>query len=406
MKKIYVLALCASFFMNLSSCKSNEEEETETSTTLTIEEGKKELEDNTLELLDKVENFKNNNALNEIVELAEYLSSESALKSGSFQKKTLNTLSNISDIKTSNNEFLIFNAKQATTIISDSSLIDDFNDEKGIYNWNTETEEFDKTGDSDDIIYNVVYNNGKTAVFSFTDFSTTYAGSDNDEELPTLVKANLKINGNIVFSQDFSATFQNGQLLPEKINNKTTVGDFSFTTTHKNSNNATIQQDFEFKLNNDVIMGFNLSTKGNFSNDLDGDVEDVLDNMSMSFQFLDATLSMNAKDDGFDSDKELSIDEQIDLLNSNMNAELSINNKSIAKSLFYKDVDTYTDYNYNYNTQQWEEVEVSEDIVNVKFLFEDDTTSDFDTYFDGSFTSLEDKFETVFEAYEDLFSDI
>jgi hypothetical protein len=392
--------------MNLTSCKSNEEEETETSTTLTIEQGKNELEDNTLELLDKVENFKNNSALNEIIELAEYLSTESALKSSSFQKKTLNTLSNISEIKTSSNNFLIFNAKQATTILSESSLIDDFNDEKGIYDWNPETEEFDKTGDSDDIIYNIAYNNGKTAVFSFTDFNTTYVGSDNDEELPTLAKANLKINNNTVFSQDFSATFQNGQLIPKKIDNKTTIGDFSFVTSHTNSNNSTIQQNFEFKLSNDVIMGFNLSTKGNFSNDLDGDVEDVLDNMTMSFQFLNATLSMSAKDDGFDSDKELSIDEQISLLNSNMTAELSINNKSIAKSIFYKDQDIYTNYMYNSNTQQWEEVEVSEDIVNVKFLFEDGTTSDFDTYFDGSFTSLEDKFETVFEAYEDLFSDI
>ena len=126
----------------------------------------------------------------------------------------------------------------------------------------------------------------------------------------------------------------------------------------------------------------------------------------MSFQFLNATLSIDAKDTGFDSDKELSIDEQIDLLNSNIIAELSINNKSIAKSTFYKDQDTYTDYVYNSNTQQWEEVEVSDDIVNAKFLFEDGTTNDFDTYFDGSFTSLEDKFETVFEAYEDLFSGI
>ena len=405
MKKIYYFALCASLLINIS-CKNINEDDTDISSTLTIEEGKKELEDNNIELLDKMETFKNNNALNEIIELAEYLSTENALKSGDFKGKTLNTLSNISEIKTSNTDFLVFNAKQATTIISNSSLINDFNDEKGIYNWNSKTEEFDKTDDSDDIIYNIAYNNGKTAVFSFTDFTTTYTGSDNEEELPTLVKANLKINGAIVFSQDFSATFENGQLIPEKIDNKTTIGDFSFITSHTNSNNSTIHQNFEFKLSNDIMMGYNLTTKGNFSNDIDGDVEDILDNATMSFQFLNATLSVNAKDTGFDSDKELSTDEQIDLLNSNINAELSINNKSIAKSLFYKDQDIYTDYIYNSNTQLWEEVEVSDDIINAKFLFEDGTTNDFDTYFDGSFTSLEDKFETVFEAYEDLFSDI
>lgn len=406
MKKIFLLTLIASLLINFS-CRDNKgEDDMITSDSLTIEEGKEKLEDNTIELLDKLETFKDDNALNEIIELAEYLNSEEASKKNNFQKKTFNTLSNIAEIKTSNNDFLVFNAKQAITIISNSSLIDDFNDEKGIYNWNSETEEFDKTGNSDDIIYNIAYNNGKTATFSFTDFNTAFAGSNNDEELPTLVKANLTINSAIVFSQDFSATFQNSQLIPEKIDNKTTIGNFSFITSHTNSNNSSIKQNFEFKLSNDVIMGYDLTTKGNFSNDVDDDVEDVFDNMDMSFHFLNATLSMSAKDDGFNSDKELSIDEQIDLLNSNINAELSINNKSIAKSIFYKDQDIYTDYSYNSSTQQWEEFEVSEDIVNLKFLFEDGTTNDFNTYIDGSFTSLGDKFETVFEAYEDLFSGI
>lgn len=404
MKKFYLLALCSTLLINFS-CGSNDDD-TDTSSALTIEEGKKELEDNTIELLNKIESFKNNNALNEIVELAEYLSSKNALKSSSFKKKTLKTLSNISEIKNSNNDVVIFNAKQATTFIAKTSLNDDFNNEKGIYNWNPQTQEFDKTGISDDIIYNINYNNGKNAVFSFTDFNTDNAGSNNNEEVPTLAKANLKINGTVVFSQDYSATFQSGQLIPIKIDNTTTIGGFSLVTTYSNSNNSTIKQNFEFKLSNDIIIGYKLVTNGNFNNDADGDVEEVLDNVNLTFQFLNAALTIDAKDTDFDSNKDLTIEQQIDLLNSNINAQLNINNKSIAKSNFYKDQDTYTKYIYNSNAQQWEEVLITEDIVNVRFLFEDGTTNDIDTYFEGSFTSIEDKFETVFDAYEDLFSDI
>ncbi len=401
MKKIYALALCSILLVNFSCGKDDE-----VSPPLSTEEGKEQLEDNSIELLNKIEAFKNDDALNEIVELAEFLRPASTSKFGGFKETSLNTLSNISELPTTSSKGLIvFNAKQATTLVSETPLADDFNNEKGIYQWNADTEVFDKIDDSDDIIYNIAYN-GKTAVFSFTDFSTTIAGSgDNTEELPTLVKANLKIDNVVVFSQDFSASYQNEQLIPANISNTTTIGGFTFTTLYTNTNNTSIKQSFDIKVNNDVIIGYNFNANGNFNNE-DGNVEDIIDNVAFSFQFLNANLSIEAVDTNLSSDEELSIDQQIALLNSNINAELSVNNKSVAKSQFYKDQDTYTDYIYNPNTQQYEETEVSEDIINMRFLFGDGTSSDFETYFDGSFTETQDKFETVFEAYETLFGDI
>lgn len=405
MKKIYALALCTALAFNFSCGSDDSEPNDKVSGSLSVEEGKEQLEDNSIELLNKIDEFKDNDALTEIIELGEFLSSGSASKSGNFKNNVLNTISNVSSIENSNNGLAVFNAKQAVTIVSDTPLSDDYNDEKGTYLWNSDTEEFDRTGDSEDIIYNVNYNNGKVAVFSFTDFSTTIAGGDDTEELPTLVKANLKIDNVTVFTQNYSATFQSNQLIPAEINNTTTIGGFAFVTSYTNSNNTNINQSFEFKIDDDVITGYNYTANGNFNNE-DGNVEDILNDVSLSFQFLDAKLTISANDNNFNSDSELSIDEQVTLLNSNINSELSINNKSIAKSQFYKDEDTYIDYTYNSTTQQWEEVEMTEDIVNVKFLFEDGTSSDFDTYIEGSFTELEDKFETVFDAYEDLFSDI
>lgn len=402
MKKKISLALLSLILASNISCKSDDDStDSEITGSLTVEEGKQQLEDNTIEILNKIEDFKNDDALNEIVELAEFLSSASTSKSTGTKKTALNTISNVASVK--NTDLVLFNANQSIALFADTPLADDFEEETGVYQWNADTEEFDKTGESDKIIYNIVYNS-KVAVFTVTDFITTITGSD-DTEVPTLAKANLKINGNTVFTQNFTASFQNDQLIPSSVDNTTTIGAFVMSTSYANTDNKSITQTFEFKISSTVITSFNYTTNGNFNNE-DGNIEDTVDNAAISFQFLNAKLDITAKDDNFNSDSDLTVDQEVALLNSNTTGELSINNKSIAKSEFYKDQDTYTDYVYNSNTQQYEEVEVNEDIINLRFLFEDGTTNDFDTYIEGSFTEMEDKYNVVFDAFETLFEDV
>ncbi|GAA3658157.1 hypothetical protein [Flavivirga jejuensis] len=404
MKKKISFALLSLILASNISCKSDDDVSSGITGSLTVEEGKEQLENNSIELLNKIEDFKNDDALNEIIELAEYINGSTTTKSSGFKEIAFNTINNVSSMKTENTDIVLFNAKQSTAIIAENSLVDDFNEETGVYEWNATTEEFDKTGESDDIIYNISYND-KVAVFSFTDFNTTIAGGDDTEELPTLIKANLKINTTTVFSQDFTASFQDDQLIPLSINNITTIGGFVFTTSYSNNNNTSITQSFEFKIGDTVITSYNFTTNGDFNNE-NANIDDIIDNVAISFQFLDAKLTITATDDNFNTDSELSIDEQIALLNSNIIGELSIDTKSIAKTEFYKDEETQTSYVYNPDTQSGEYVEITEDIINIRFLFEDGTSNDFDTYIEGSFTELEDKFDAVFEAYEDLFEGI
>lgn len=434
MKNIYLLALCSVLFLNLSCSGEDDSEEASAveeaanaeeqvvSGPLSVEEGKQQLEENTLAIIDKIEAFKNDDALNEIVELAEFLGGGELLSEEDddyadtdvvvaeeyiSEEVVLKTISNIANLEPTTEGIVVFNAKQAVTL-ANKEISDDFDDAKGIYTWNADTEEFDETGSSDDLIYNMTYNDGKTAVFSITDFSTTLAGADSDEELPTLAKATLKIDGVTVFSQDFSASFNSGQLIPAKIENTTTLGGFSMETSYTNSNNTSITQSFELGLGDTVIIGYGLTTNGDFKSDLEGNVEDVVDDATINIQLLNANLELSAEDTGFDSDSELSIQELVDLLNSNIDATLSVNNNTVATGEFYKDEDTYTDYEYIFNgeTYEFNEYEVTEDVVNARFLFDDGTKNDFDTYIDGSFTSVENEFETVFEAFEELFSGI
>jgi hypothetical protein len=396
MKKIYYLLLLSLLTFNFS-CKKDNEEENNQKTALKVEEGKEQLEDNAINILNKIESFKGDKALNEIIDLAEFLTSvPNEDKNTSFNKTALKAISNIAE---SNKKGIInFNTKQSSALIDEKHLLEDFNEEKGIYEWNNDTETFDKIGNSDDIIYNITYNNGKKAIFSFTDFNTTLS---NDEELPTLAKANLKIDNLTVFNQVFTASFSDDNTIPKSIENTITIGDFSFKTSHNNSDNSIVTQSVEIKIIDDVLMSFENKVKGNFS-DEEADVDSLLDNVSMTLKFLDATLVITAKDTGVDFEKEYTIDETIVLLNSNTSAELSVNDKSVAKSEFYKDKDTYLSWVYNSSTNRYEEKEITEDIVNVRFLFDDGTTADFDTYFDGSFTKINDKLDAVFEAYENL----
>ncbi len=406
MKQIKAILLTLILVVSYA-CDSTDDsgaKEDEITGSLTVEEGKKQLEENSIKVLDKVESFESDDALNDIVELAEYLSNSNLEKSSGFTKKMFGTIKNIAAIQNDSQDPIVFNAKQSVMFFRDKPLANDFNDEKGIYSWNPNTEEFEKTGMSDDIIYNVNYNSN-VAIFSITDFETKETDNEDLDEVPTLAAASLKINNTTVFTQKYSGSFNGNEVIPSAINNETAIGEFSFVTEVTNADNKSSKQSLNFKIGDCLILGFENKLNGNFS-DEEAEVDVLFDNTTATIQVLDAKIVTTGIDDNFDEDADLTINEAVTLLNTNVNSELSINNKSIAKSLFYKDEDTYTTFEFNPNTNEFDEVEMTEDILNVKFVFEDETSSDFDTYFDGSFTALEDKLETVFDAYEMLFQDL
>lgn len=378
MKKIFSLLLCATFV--LASCGSDDDGGRK-SGSFGIEEGKAKLEDNSVEILKKIEAFENDSALQLIVELAEFLSRENDTEFKTTENTALKSITNIASVAEDGDVFAM-NVNQLTTIAAEESLLADFDDETGIYQWNETIEDFEKIGESSDIIYNVSYN-GKTAVFSFTDFNATIINSDLlEDELPTLAKLNLKINNTVVFSQDYNATFEQGKAVPIAMNNTLKIGEFSFVVAHTKTANTVVDQSFSFNIGDEAITAYALKANGDFSTE-EGLVEDIVDNATVSFTFLDAVLSLTANANIF-SDSALSLSEEVNLLNSNVNGELSIEGKSIAKTQFYEDQDS----------------------INARFLFEDTTTADFGVYIDGSFGEVEAKFEEVFDAYERLFANV
>ncbi|GAA4230362.1 hypothetical protein GCM10022291_00300 [Postechiella marina] len=117
MKKFYALALCAVLAFNISCGSDDNGDSSKVKGSLTVEEGKEQLEDNSIELLNKIEDFKDNDALSKIIELAEYLSPANTTKSSDSKNIALNTISNISSIEGTNKGIISFNAKQAVTVV-------------------------------------------------------------------------------------------------------------------------------------------------------------------------------------------------------------------------------------------------------------------------------------------------
>jgi len=83
------------------------------------------------------------------------------------------------------------------------------------------------------------------------------------------------------------------------------------------------------------------------------------------------------------------------LLNENVLIDITVNDKSVAKGEFY--VDEYEEEEYDWNTGNYETKTYTQ--PNLRLLFSDGTTADFDTYFGEGFSSVEGKFDDVIDNY-------
>lgn len=357
-------------------------------TPLTVEQGKQELEDNALGFLTEIDNFKNDDALTEIKEISDVLLIETGGKSiGS------KTFTNLIDLQSGKIDLVEFNSK----IFGNVGLINDYNSETGIYEWNSLNQDWDKTGDNENIVYKVAYNN-KTAEFVVSNFTTQIYALDN-EEVPTSLNASLTVGTNEIFSQAYRATIDNGKYLPNSISNDIKIGGLALNTKLTNESNTTLKFETGFSISGKSLMNYYVSIKGNFNEiDTNGEnistnttYEDILDSSEFSISILNAKITGKVTEPSTIPEGDVTTDEAVKLLNDNVIVDITINDKLIAKGQFYSDEYVY----YDYYTGQ----DVTETEPNLRFLFDDGTTADFDTYFGEGFSSIEDKLTEIIDNY-------
>lgn len=389
MKKIL---LATTILLGLYSCggsDSNEglenelnPENVEKEEQITIEQGKQKLEDNSLDFLSEVDQFKSDDALTELKEIADILLLDDTGKS--IGSKTFKNLNNLQSGKM---DFIAFNS----IAIDDASLIEDYNSETGIYLWNSTSEEFDKTGESDNIIYKVVYNS-KNAELVISDFETATFSLENTE-VPTSLKASLKIDSKEIFSHNYNASIDEGKYMPNSVVSIIKIGGLTMETSLTNQSNQTLEFENEISIYESKLMNYYIAFKGDFNEiDSNGDdisdetgVEDILDSSEFSMSFLDAKITGKVSEPSIIPEGDMTTEEVVNMLNENVLIDISISDESIAKGQFY--VDEYEDGNQIFTEP------------NLRFLFSDDTTADFEAYFGEGFSSLEGKFDDVIDNY-------
>ena len=389
MKKIL---LTSAIIIGLYSCGSDDSNEVaEQETQLTVEQGKQKLEDNSLTFLSKVDEFKNNDGLDEIKEILDVLLLDESSKSiGS------KVFSNLNDLELGKIDYIEFNSNA----IDEVSLIEDYNAQKGIYQWNSITSEFDKTGESGNIVYKLTYNN-KNAEFIVSDFKTETYPLDN-EEVPTSLKASLTANSKVIFSQNYSASVDSGKYLPNSIVNVIEICGLTIETTLTNESNRKIKFENGISIDDTNLMSYYVEVIGDF-NEIDSygeniseetSIEDILDSSEFSLSFLDAKITGKVTEPSTIPEGDISTEEAVVLLNENISIDITINNESIAKGEFYTDEyeDGYYDGNGNYVSDTYTE-------PNIRLLFSDGTTVDFESYFGEGFSSVEGKFDDVIDNY-------
>lgn len=363
-----------------------------------VEEGKTALENNAIEALEKIEAFNNDSALEQIIELAEYINKNST-DDGNEEVVIEETLENLTNLSNKSLEIAQFNTVQNDLVTN--TLEDDFDEATGVHEWSDAEGDFIKTGDSDDIIYTIAYN-GKNATFSVSDFEATeYVDG---EELPTLMNSTLVIDGETVFSQTFSSSVDAGKYLPNSYTAEIEIGTLSLESAMTNSGNNSITETVTFKIDGNTIMYLGSKSTGNFNDiDTNGDVtesyvEDIFNTSELTLSFLNASVTLDSETPSeYTSDEDYTIDEQIDFLNENIDIQLSVDNKLVADGEFY--LYTYINEYYYYDGIEYVLMEEEDEDINIRFVFPDDSTADFETYFNDDFSSVESKLESVFDLF-------
>ncbi len=307
---LWVVALSLFFFTSCEDDKTTEDGiddalESEYSSK-TPEQSKQDVEDAAVELVSQIDALEDEEAIDVMIEMMNLFGGSetpSALFNVPLKAATI-----LSD--DSKNSAEVYNLLKATTE-EGLALSDSFAAQTATYSYNPSTFEFDKTENSDAIVFLFPGKEGdltNTAEIRISDFTVKEITNPRADlelpagtiEFPTGLKATLKYNDNTLMSYNLSADYSNDGI-PTALENTLNIGAFSFNQVLNHDLNQSASFDFSFKNAGDVLIAFGAEINGDWS-------------------------------------------------------ESNIDDNTYEDS----DTDTWTDYVWNDETQQYEEVEYSE----------------------------------------------
>ena len=215
-------------------------------------------------------------------------------------------------------------------------------------------------------------------------------------------------------SYSFSASFSN--YLPTSVISEYKLGALTFTETFTNSSNAELKGETAISINNKTLIKYTATISGDFTSidnkginyDIEMDGIPAIDKSSMELLINEILISGNIDFKSLNEAManvagEEAMEEFVTELNKHISLNVTSGNKEIAKVEFYVGTYEYTGYEWDNVTQEYKEVTQTNEMIEARFIFKDDSIADFETYFGENFSQLEEKLNSVFENYIDKF---
>jgi hypothetical protein len=419
MKKFPVVAFSIMASLLVFSCGKDEvtpeNEMPEEFSELTVEQNKEKLEANGIEMIHDLEDLKNStvaDASTNLVNLMEYIDNGNMRKSAG--GRILTALQGIQDGKASVNDvFSSLRLKDPVPTGEPESFEAFFDMYAGNYSWVEASQEWNYTAGGSNVTLEfpaVEGGRSNDAVLSIRDYQGVNIANPMDDEytgdLPTHLVIDMVVSGSKVMEYNFSASYnETGE--PESLETSLSIMPFTFAV---QLDNTTTEAGFAYSLKKEskILIALNVSAKGDFSTaqtqNADGGMESevTLNEAAASIQLLNIKIAgnidvKNLQDEmaGLTEEGDARVEKEVELLNKYYDLVVfyADSKTKIADTEFY--TTTYTDYSYNYDTGQYEEVEALE--IDMRLVFKDDTKADFETYFGSGFEDIIEEMNSFIE---------
>lgn len=404
MKKKSYLFVAIALIAGFSSCKNDSDGETELAfSTLSVEKQKQTIEQNGIDLIDKMNDLMNSSTFDAIDNFTTLGDGFYAAPALAKLKETLKA-NDVEALSTFNQNLI-----NIQKVSKDGSW--------GTYTWNKNTQDFAFTaGDNNKLVVNfpatkasssnnatftVIYTNSKVLISKLGEVSDEM--NDISTYLPASINATLKINNTTTLECNYAATYDS-DAAPLTIAQSLKVDNYNWSLNFSNSNAKNISTTYLLQKGSETLMKVEVGALGSFSkatiqtfiDEESGNPGDILSSANVYYQILNLAFvgkssdikglasSINGLSD--DLDDKAYADKEVEILNK----YTDLYGYFVSEKKKFADVEFYT--------YSWEDPYGKFDNTNYKWIpatvYEVDTRM---VLSDGSKVTMDDYFKTGFE---------
>jgi hypothetical protein len=272
-----------------------------------------------------------------------------------------------------------------------------------------EAEQWDFTEGGDKIIFKFpstetgTTNNAEFSIYGYSGQQVVNTAAEYEGDVPTALKADLTVGGTKQIEYSFTASYKtNGE--PTSVVTSLTIGTFKFSFEAKNTTSE-VSADYSLTKSGTNLLSFGAGASGNFNSDVISDttstVGDVATAGSAYFQIMNIKFAGEVNIKSLDAALEAASTIEAEATAFNANVTFVVfyadTKKKIADTEFYS---TTREECYDYNGDGVEDGCDTEDAIDIRLIFADDSKADLETYTEIGFEDLETELETFIDELE------